>query len=226
MSRKKSIINILLYFVGISIFTVIINMFLNLKVEYYLSFDYMKLSMIGLAIVLVVINFNYIKNQFKENFFKPETYIYGVIGFISVVILFMIMSNIFLNIDPKLVQTPGNESEVNSIIAGVSKIQVFLVIAVLIPFVEEIIFRASIMALLIGDTISKSYLPYILCAIIFALLHDTSILANPFSLQNIYYFFIYFIPSIVLCIVFKKTNHNLLAVYVVHILNNSMSMFL
>lgn len=226
MKRSKGLLNVFMYFIGISFIALIIARLFNFSDAYILSLDYFGIYMSILAVILIALNFDFVKKQFKDNFFKVETYKYGFIGFIVLVTAVFINATIFMNLDPSMNLTSSNEAEVNGLIENASKLQIFVVIGLIVPFVEELIFRASIMGILIGDTIKKSYFPYIICAIIFAFLHDTTLLSDPFKLQNLFYFMMYFIPSLVLCLFYKKTEHNLLAVYLIHILNNSLTVFL
>lgn len=226
MKRLKGIMNIGIYFFGQIIFAFMIAKMFNFSKTYQEGFDFYCIVFVVLAIVLVICNFQFLKQQFKDNFFKFDTYKYGIIGFILLLTIAIINFNIFTNLDPNISKVSNNEAEITKLIANTSKIQVLLVVGLLAPFIEEIIFRASLMGVLIGDKIKDSYMPYIGCALVFTLFHDASILSNPFNIQAIYYFTMYFIPSIVLCLMYKKTNHNLVAVIIIHMLNNSITLFI
>lgn len=223
MNRKKSIINIIIYFAGTIFFTGIVGYLLDLSNKHIKEFSYFSIVMSLVGLVLFIYNRKFIKEQFKRNYKLKETYRIAGKGFVTLYVVLILNLIFFFKIDPSIGQTPGNEEALNTMFANIPKISLILVAGLLIPLIEELVFRASFVGLIIGDKCSTSYVPYVLCAIFFALLHDASILGNPLNIENIYFFVLYFIPSLVLALYYKKTNHNLLVVYFIHMINNTIS---
>lgn len=220
MNRKKGFINLVIYFWGTALLGMIVPVLCGFSNEFMESFLFFTIIMSLSGLIIVAYNFKFIKQQFKDNFRKKETYVYGVLGAVVLVAIAVANTMMFQAIDPAIKLTSGNESELNTMLENTPKIMIILVTGFIIPFIEEIVFRAGIMGIITQHKVKDSYVPYILCALAFTFLHDTTIFNNPFDLQNIYFFTTYLIPSLVLSIFYKKTNHNLLAVYVIHIINN------
>lgn len=220
MNRKQSIINIVIYFAGMIFTAKVLKLMFNLSDKFIQGYSFFAIVMSLIGLVLFVYNRKYLKRQFGKNLMAKQTYTELIKGFILLFGLLILNLIFFYQIDPSVGQTPANEAELNEMFANVPKLSLVLVAGIIIPLIEELIFRVSLIGVMIGNKQSTSYVPYILAAVVFALFHDTSILENPQNVESIYFFMMYFIPALVLTLYYKKTNHNLLVVYFIHMVNN------
>lgn len=236
MNRKIAGINILWYFIVQYLITGIVFVFfagtfdsMDKARDAYLNTDAMfylfaVVSMIGL-IGLMILNFKYIKEKIIygiENF--RYSLIYGVSGYF-IMMFFIIAFNLIRVIIGLPASDPENEQNVNNILSQVPLMSGILLVGLLVPLFEELVFRVSFMGVLTKDKKSKSFIPYIICAICFSLLHDQTIITQ-FSLEAIMNFMSYFILSLGLSLVYRFSNHNLVAVFIVHALNNTIATLL
>lgn len=238
MTRLKSLLNMLLYFlVPILmqfIYTFIYRLvnpdlaqtdFITNATQNLSSLTGMAYMMIPTLIIIILLNYQYLKRKVAYSIFDyKKTIKYGVTGFI-VMYGAVIIFSIILQLMQVSVDTAENQAQIDNMIKNMPLFNVILIIGFIVPFLEEIIFRMSLAGLLIKDKVVNynkpilNWLPYIAMALIFALIHESSFITN-FNSDNLINFITYFIPSLCLAIVYKKSQHNILATYIMHIINN------
>ncbi|WP_423364521.1 lysostaphin resistance A-like protein [Mycoplasma sp. P36-A1] len=232
MSRFKSIINITIYNIFPIIVQIIFAFYIKAKfaslsadqmqsklVDTLGSIQGMAIMMIPTLMIIILLNYKYLRKKIHKSFENiKETFKYGLIGYIIMTFAIVVFSILvqLMQID---VSEAENQQVVNNMMSGASTLTIILVIGLIVPFLEELIFRMSIAGLLIKDKVSKSWLPYIIMALIFALIHENSFITN-FSVEAVVNFLTYLIPSLTLSFVYKVSNHNIIATYIMHILNN------
>lgn len=223
MTRIKALISILSFVIFPSVFA-FIDKYLNLG----LSDNYLIFSiLVYLSTILFIFGLNYkylilkIQNNLNK---KNKPIINGIKGYFLVLLFNLILGLIitYYNVD---FQQADNQLELEKLIKNNALFLSFLVIGIIGPLCEELVFRFSILSFLTKDKKTNNFIPYLLTAIIFALIHDLTIITS-FSNTSIVTFLSYFLPSLALSIVYQKTNHNLVSVYVTHILVNSISLLM
>ncbi len=238
MQRKKYILkgiaSLLLYF-GISrvIASLIIILLYKTKNSTLpidlnsINIDYIVIStfvaLLTTLVVLFIVNFKELYANFKTNISNLHTYKSTVemlgLYFITLMIVRLLIR--LLNID---IVESNNQLAVVSMFDSNYIILVVITIVVLAPIVEEIVFRYSLLNTLDVFSLHKVFkaLPYIVSALIFSLIHDTTIITD-FSLVSFGVFIRYFAPSLVLAIAYMYTNRNIVTVILIHVVINFIS---
>lgn len=236
MSRIKASANILVYFAFqfLSIFILfgLLNLFINnidtqMIKNWVLDNSLLFIGIVNTSILVIIslISHRYFRLKFKVAFKKIGYSIKtGIKGYI-ILLLAVITLGYLLNASGIKMETPENEKVVNSVLSNSNLILSFLIIGILSPILEELIFRVSIMGILVKDHPQKSWVMYIIAALIFALVHDSTFISNP-SLTSLAAFLVYLVPSLVLCGIYKISNHNILSVIIAHSLNNCFSILM
>jgi len=231
MSRKKSLINILLY----TITPFIIQMFLLMHYQnnYGLSTTQaaqrllssiasvrgMLMMMGPLTIIIFLLNHKYFIAKFHYSFsVLKESIVYGVAGYMASIFCLAILGMI-IQLNGLEVTNPENQEIINSMLANTNLPMAIFTLGLVIPLLEELIFRISFAGLFVKDKVTTSWLPYIAMAIVFALIHETSIITIH-DINSLIMFLFYFIPAMVLSAIYKLSKHNILSVYIMHVLTN------
>lgn len=202
---KKALINILIYILFPSIIPLFFTNNINSK-EYII---YLFLSYIFVAIYFTIIYkeelLNNIKKLNKKNILT--TLIYFIIGF-----LLMMLSNYIINyiIIPNGI---SNNEQGNRDLLLNNKLLYGLLLSLIIPYIEEIVFRLNIKKSIKNNTIF-----IILSSTIFSLLH----IISSTKLIELLYFIPYFILGLTFSITYTKTN-NIFCSTISHIINNTIT---
>ncbi len=202
---KKALINILIYILFPSVIPLFFTNNINSK-EYII---YLFLSYIFVAIYFTIIYkeelLNNIKKLNKKNILT--TLIYFIIGF-----LLMMLSNYIINyiIIPNGI---SNNEQGNRELLLNNKLLYGLLLSLIIPYIEEIVFRLNI-----KKSIKKNTIFIILSSTIFSLLH----IISSTKLIELLYFIPYFILGLTFSITYTKTN-NIFCSTISHILNNTIT---
>lgn len=202
---KKALINILIYILFPSIIPLFFTNNINSK-EYII---YLFISYIFVAIYFTIIYkeelLNNIKKLNKKNILT--TLIYFIIGF-----LLMMLSNYIINyiIIPNGI---SNNEQSNRDLLLNNKLLYGLLLSLIIPYIEEIVFRLSIKKSIKNNTIF-----IILSSTIFSLLH----IISSTKLIELLYFIPYFILGLTFSITYTKTN-NIFCSTISHIINNTIT---
>lgn len=203
---KKTLINILIYILFPSIIPLFFTNNINSK-EYII---YLFISYIFVDIYFTIIYkdelLNNIKKLNKKNILT--TLIYFIIGF-----LLMILSNYIINyiIIPNGI---SNNEQGNRELLLNNKLLYGLLLSLIIPYIEEIVFRLNIKKSIKNNTIF-----IILSSTIFSLLH----IISSTKLIELLYFIPYFILGLTFSITYTKTN-NIFCSTISHILNNTITL--
>ncbi len=205
---KKVVSNILIYLLFPSIIPLFFTNNVNSKEYIILVFiSYLLLFIYFFSIYKKEI-LNDIKKFNKETIFK--TIFYFIIGFILMILFNYIINYIVI---PNGIS--NNEIGNRNLLLN-NKIIYGILLCIIIPFIEEIIFRLSL-----KKTIKNKYLFLIISSTIFALLH---LLSNT-KLIELLYFIPYFILSLTFGTIYIKTN-NIFSSILSHIFNNTLTVLI
>ena len=205
---KKSVSNILIYL----LFPSIIPLFFTNKIN---SKEYIILLFISYLLLFVYFFSIYKKEILKDiKIFNKETIFktifYFIIGFILMILFNYIINYIII---PNGI---SNNEIGNRDLLLKNKIVYSILLCIIIPFIEEIIFRLSL-----KKTIKNKYLFLIVSSTIFALLH---LLSNT-KLIELLYFIPYFILGLTFGTMYIKTN-NIFSSILSHIFNNTLTVLI
>lgn len=205
---KKAVSNILIYLLFPSIIPLFFTNNVNSKEYIILVFiSYLLLFIYFFSIYKKEI-LNDIKKFNKETIFK--TIFYFIIGFILMILFNYIINYIVI---PNGIS--NNEIGNRNLLLN-NKIIYGILLCIIIPFIEEIIFRLSL-----KKTIKNKYLFLIISSAIFALLH---LLSNT-KLIELLYFIPYFILGLTFGTIYIKTN-NIFSSILSHIFNNTLTVLI
>lgn len=109
----------------------------------------------------------------------------------------------------------SNQAAINNMLSSNGKYLMVLSAVLIGPFVEEVIYRKTIFSLIKNDTIA-----IIISSLLFGLVHVTS---EPNFLLLAINFISYAGAGVILGYIYKKNNHNLLLLYILHALSNLIS---
>ena len=205
---KKSVSNILIYL----LFPSIIPLFFTKNIN---SKEYIILLFISYLLLFIYFFSIYKKEILKDiKIFNKETIFktifYFIIGFILMILFNYIINYIII---PNGI---SNNEIGNRDLLLKNKIVYSILLCIIIPFIEEIIFRLSL-----KKTIKNKYLFLIVSSTIFALLH---LLSNT-KLIELLYFIPYFILGLTFGTVYIKTN-NIFSSILSHIFNNTLTVLI
>lgn len=221
--RIRAILSILSFFLMPVVISSVITM-LNLEVlDNYLVMSLLLYSLI--IIFIILLNYQFLKEKFNNNMLKKNKPILNGVKGYFLVLLFNIILGFILSYTNIEIAIPENQLGVEEIVKTYPLLLTFFVIGFMGPLCEELVFRFSFFLLFIKDQKSKSFLPYLLVAFIFAIIHDQTIITD-FSIESIVMFLTYFAPSLAISIIYRRTNHNLVAVFITHMLVNSISILM
>lgn len=205
---KKGFINILIYIFFPTIFMSLFTNDINSK-SYIIS---MFISHILLTIYFFIkykdILLDNIKKINKKNLFT--TILYWFIGF-----ALMLLSNYIINyiILPNSI---SNNELTNRELLFNNKVIYFIMLTILIPFIEEICFRLEF-----KKTIKNKYIFILFTATIFALAH----LVSSTKIIELLYFIPYFILGLTFSTIYYKRNNIILSI-LAHILHNTINVLI
>lgn len=205
---KKAVSNILIYLLFPSIIPLFFTNNVNSKEYIILVFiSYLLLFIYFFSLYKKEI-LNDIKKFNKETIFK--TIFYFITGFIIMISFNYIINYIII---PNGIS--NNEIGNRNLLFN-NKIIYSILLCIIIPFIEEIIFRLSL-----KKTIKNKYLFLIISSTIFALLH---LLSNT-KLIELLYFIPYFILGLTFGTIYIKTN-NIFSSILSHIFNNTLTVLI
>lgn len=202
---KKALSNILIYIFLPSIIPLFFTNNINSK-EYII---YLFISYILISLYFTIIYkdelLNNIKKLNKKNILT--TLIYFIIGF-----LLMMLSNYIINyiIIPNSI---SNNEQGNRELLLNNKVLYGLLLSLIIPYIEEIVFRLSLKKSIKNNTVF-----ILLSSTIFGLLH----IISSTKLIELLYFIPYFILGLTFSTIYTKTN-NIFCSTISHILNNTIT---
>ena len=202
---KKALSNILIYIFLPSIIPLFFTNNINSK-EYII---YLFISYILISLYFTIIYkdelLNNIKKLNKKNILT--TLIYFIIGF-----LLMMLSNYIINyiIIPNGISI--NEQSNRNLLLN-NKLLYGLLLSLIIPYIEEIVFRLSF-----KKSINNNIIFILISSTIFGLLH----IISSTKLIELLYFIPYFILGLTFSTIYTKTN-NIFCSTLSHILNNTIT---
>lgn len=228
MNRSKAFLNIGVYFIFQFIVASVLAFILvnnGLDVNFY-TFELFSLIMLSIFIILIILNYQYINEQIKKHLTSKITYLSVIVGYILILgsnIIVVLLRILFLG--PDSLDISSNEEAVRAMLENQAMVTQILIVGIVAPFVEEIIFRSSVMGVISKNKVSKSIIPYFVMAFIFAFIHEPGIIFS-FSGMIFFDFLSYFSLALIISLLYKYTEHNLLAVFLLHFVNNTMSVLL
>ena len=177
----------------------IVRLFPNLILAIILFFMYRK---------TLINDFKDFKNRFSE--ISDIAIKYWLLGFV----LMIVSNSLIANLTP--VKIAANEESIRGIISATPIIS-FILICLLAPFVEELIFRKSF-----KDVFKSKILFVILSGLVFGALH---VIGSITSFYDFLYIFPYSILGIFFAIIYSETN-NIYSTMFVHFLHNLLLLIL
>lgn len=180
----------------------------------YLMFGVLMLTLIQ----LIIVNFGNFKIKLSRDFKNVFTYIYPFIFIIVYFVLVTVMSLIIYAINPALQESENNQALIEMFNGGNKAIFVICVV-ILAPIVEELVFRYSLVELFNVRLKFLKWVPYVVSAFVFALIHEYTIFTN-FSIDAVLLFTTYFVPALLLSIGYMVTKRNIVSMIILHMLIN------
>ncbi len=180
-------------------------------------------SLLITLLILFTINYRELWNNIKVNIRNVNTYLYTLIMLGVYFITMMIVGIILMLLDANIVDSE-NQQAIVGMFDDSNKLIIFATLVILAPIVEEIVFRYSLINVIEVLKLGKiaKVLPYMLSALIFALIHDTTIFTD-FNLTSFGIFIRYFAPSLVLAIAYMISKRNIVTVILIHLIINLIS---
>lgn len=231
-SRIKGLIGIIVYFfcqyflaTGIAIVYVALNKFENedalfdamLGVTIYI----MGIILFIVLITLICINFKELKAQLVLNFKNYWTYIYPLILFVVYFAALIGLTELTQKFTPGL-EEADNQAALIEMFKNVNKIAYMTVTIILAPIVEELVFRYSLVNLFNIEKKFLKWIPYLLSAIVFTLIHESAILFE-YNIVNLMQFCTYFVPALVLSFGYMATKRNIVSMIFLHMTINTLA---
>lgn len=213
----KTLINILKSFTGIAIFYGVQILAAIVLTSTNINNNILYIGMeIATVLLLIYINFDKIKKDFKDFDDNYKEYLKLAIKAYFIGLFIMILSNLIIN-QYILVDNIAHNEEVDRLI--IFKYPLFSVIGMIItgPFIEEVAFRLGF-----KRYINNRFIYYILATLIFAGVHVFNGISNPLEL-------LYFIPygslSLVFAYILDKTD-NIFTSTIIHLCHNTIAILL
>lgn len=189
-------------------------------IEFRYSLVWFISKLIPLIIGIIIYRKRFIEEGKKtfKNIFKFLMY---VLVSYFVFYLFQLAASYYQTFMDKLFEI-GESTNQNTIIdyfeasnTTINYVLLFLVVVILAPLLEELLFRELIFSAFKG---TKQIIPIILSAVLFGILHLSS-----FSLIELAYFPLYFIPGFAFALIYHYSNHNIYTNFLVHSVSNLIS---
>lgn len=178
--------------------------------------------LIFLVLIFVDKNIFINKMRYSINNMK-KTLIFALIGFIFA-ISHIIFADIIFNL-PWIDISEAHGGEISNTLTSSNKlvnlINAILAVCILIPFIEEYIFRVSFLGFMVGDKPTKKWWPYLVIILVFTFIH-----AYPYNVSTLFLTLIYLYMSIVITLIYKFSNGNYLSVVLIHIFLNVLGTFI
>lgn len=165
------------------------------------------------------LNYQFIKGINQKGWMKQ-----AFIGMGWIYLLSYLLAILVVTFNITIVQS-SNDTALLELFKNTPKIMIFIGTVVLAPTLEEIVFRFGLFTLLTKNKRTNHYWPYILSALVFTFIHDTSIITH-FSPTTIVTFLGYFNLSLVISFMYRKSDHNIMVVILLHSINNFISLLL
>ncbi len=239
--RIKNFINVLLYY-GLNFLVVniiVLIFYFNLRNEnvelteqtfmaeisdYYAYI--MATPLIIILVLIAIINRKELKQQLAINLKQGMTYVYPFIFLVAYFFIVATLGIISQMLNPELAEPENQQALENMLENGNTFVFLFNVV-ILAPIVEELVFRYSLVNLFDIDKKYFRWVPYVISAVVFALIHETGIITNP-SLDNLLLFLQYLAPGLALAFGYMITKRNIVSMILLHFLINviaSIAMF-
>ena len=209
---------VLLLFYTSSLFSIIPIYLFNIDINNCSTtlYNFLRiLPNIGQSLILIIIYKKNLKKDYKDfnkNFgtYSDIAIKYWIIGF-----LVMLISNIIItNIAP--IKLASNEEGIREIIKAIPFIS-FIVIGILSPISEELIFRKSF-----KDAIKTKWIFILISGLVFGLLH---VITHINSLYDLLYIVPYSSLGIAFALIYYKTNNIFTSIFS-HVLHNTILIIL
>ena len=159
------------------------------------------ISYLAVAITFICVYRNQLKLKIKA--MTKKDYIYTLVGAIILILVNVILYKLFTGMNVKM----ENQETIMEAYKN-SKILMLIAVILFAPFVEEMVFRYSLSTLIKNDSVFV-----IASSLIFGLMHGIGLAS-----------IIYISLGVVLSLIYLKTNKNVVASTIAHILNNAFAM--
>ena len=161
-------------------------------------------NIISFSIIFIIfISLYFKKIKYDAKKLTRKNVLFVIIVAILMFVFNLIVTSVFMNLGVSM----DNQDSVNTMISNSQIIMSFLV-AVAIPFIEEMVFRYSL------STIIKNKVVFVIVSsILFGVIHGIGIATV-----------LYVVLGAIISIVYLKTDKNVIASSIVHIINNLLSL--
>jgi len=161
----------------------------------------------GVTFVIFIIAFSSILKEELLLVVKNNYFVLSITAFLSIYFLNIILSFVYLSLG---IESVSLNQEIIIKIFSINKFNVFLMAVVFAPIVEEFVFRKGILELFSkwGDKFG-----IVVSSLAFGMLHVL-------DSQSFIFLPIYFLLGIVFGVLYIKTNRNVVATIMTHMINN------
>jgi membrane protease YdiL (CAAX protease family) len=230
MSRKLAIKIIIVYFLNLFLLAPIVSAFIYSQTgseQSALAANLIAYS--GVLIYMLVISRKYITQCLKR--FNLSYIKYPILGYIFYYGITTIIMSIATFMSGNSVPVSENQLAVEQMVANYDVVIMFLMVVVIAPIMEELVFRSGIIYAVQGRNVErKKYLiilSYAISIILFSFLHTSTEIRYMDDFKEVIIITIpYIILSSVLLYNFVKTKYNVITSILFHMLNNFISFVL
>lgn len=196
---------------------IILYLFLNQFTQLFYGSVFFSVANLLILIIILAIEKNYFKEKILYSLKNIGTSLkYGLIGLI-LTLPWLLMLSFFSNLSG--IGYSRNFEIYTEILSNpnrlVNLLNIIISFSIVIPIIEECVFRVGLLGVLEGDKPTKKIWPYFVAIIIFSLAH-----VLPVNYASFLQFLPYLYISTIIVLTYKFSKHNLLSVIIIHVLNN------
>lgn len=230
MSRKLAIKIILIYFLNLFLLAPLLSQLVyNQTGNEHSAMVANLVAYLGILVYMLVISRKYMMQCIKH--FGLSYIKYPILGYIFYYGITTIIMSLITLISGSNVTVSENQLAVEQLIANNDVVVMFLMIVIIAPIMEELVFRSGIIYAVQGRNIERKKVliisSYALSIILFSALHTSSEIRSIDNFKEVFIITLpYLILSSVLLYNFVKTKYNVITSIMFHMLNNFISFVL
>lgn len=196
---------------------IILYFILALLTSLFIGSVFYCIANLLILVAIIAVDKNYFKEKFLYSFRNiRSTLKCGLIGLI-ITLPWLYMLSFFSSL-PGIGYSMNFEiyAEVfSSPIRLINILNIIISFSIIVPIIEECVFRVGLLGVLEGDQPTKKIWPYLIAILAFSLAH-----VIPVNYASFLQFLPYLYISTIIVLTYKFSKHNLLSVIIVHSLNN------
>lgn len=179
---------------------------------------------IGVYSILLIIGYFLFHFDIKQDILYTKSNINYFIPFVAKGFLAYYLVNIIVNIITSIMSdsnTTVNQESIEIMVkySSLSFILMILSVCIIGPIVEELVFRKAFFELINNDKIAIA-----VSSFLFGIIHVLT--SKGTIIEMIAYTLPYFATGLIFCIMYKKSNRNIISTITLHIIINTLSIFL